>query len=603
MTAWRTLRTTVDIMASSTGTFRTLTHMLRMWDDAELADLLLMRPDLASPPPGGLSDIASRATTRHSVSCVVDELNAFELEVARQASGHPHGFSLHELTAGVTSEAPKALETDVAAAVRRLCALALVWGAESQLRPVRALAAVVAPGPGDTSGASSGAAPSPSPRPPEFPDAPRQPGTLVDKVAAGSAFEFVRRIDVLLEHCAIQPVRLRRDGVVASREIRDVSRLLDVPAALANLHLQIAEAARLLGVEASGGIEWLAPTPQAEEWQELPLAAQWVVLAGAWRDALPASGPRWLKQQVLAAFGEPRDGRVLTTTEVRTWLLWQRPRQATAIDRKTATALQQAGELGVLGLGAVASFAQALDVALLDAQLPKRTDEFVLQADLTAVAQGPLTAAAAAELNAFADIESRGGATVYRFSSASLQRGFDRGWDPDAILTVLGKRSRTPVPQPLDYLVRDLARAGSDRGSTAVGDARRTRTAFEAGHRGAPRAAEPDAAPSRLDRSTALSVVAGLRAAESNPADEQETTVAGPRQVGRSPVDTLREAVESGEAVWFSCVDHRGQASERVVRAESVESGALRARDIGSGEVVQVPMSRITAAHILRRTP
>jgi hypothetical protein len=587
-------------MASSTSTSRTLTQMLRMWDDAALADLLLMRPDLAFPPPGGLSDIASRATTRHSVSSAVDCLNAFELDVTIRASGYPDGFATTDLASGFTGGEPT-LATDVTAALHRLRALALVWGTDTQLRPVRALATVVASSSADSSGAPNSAATAPSPGPPDLADAARQPAGLVAEVAAGSAFELVRRVDVLLEHCAIQPVRLRRDGVIASREIREVSRLLDVPAAVATLHLQIAEAARLLGVAASGSVEVLAPTRESEDWQELSLAAQWAALARAWRDALPASGPEWLKQQALAAFGDPLEGRVLTAADVRAWLLWQRPRQATTIDRKTALALQQATDLGLLGLGAVASFAPTLDEAALDALLPARTDEFVLQADLTAVAPGPLTAEAAAELNALADVESRGGATVYRFSPATLQRGFARGWDPDAILTTLGKRSRTPVPQPLAYLVRDLARAGVS--AAAPASARQSYAVSVSGPLGVPRVVDPDISPvGRLDRTAALAVVAGLRAAETNPDVGNDSIVRGAGQVGGLPIDTLREAAESGEAVWFSCVDSRGQASERVVTAESVDSGELRAYDTGSGDVVVVPMSRITAAHILRRS-
>jgi Helicase conserved C-terminal domain len=588
-------------MASSTDTFRTLTQMLRMWDDAALAELLLMRPDLAFPSPGGLSDIASRATTRHSVSNAVDQLNAFELEVARRASGFPHGFSPAQLSSGFANSEPTVLEGDVVAAVRRLCALALTWGAESNLRPVRALATVVSPGSGDGAAPSSAAA-SPSPSPPKFLDVPRQAPSLVDKVAAGTAFELVRRIDVLLEHTAVQPVRLRRDGAVASREVREFSRLLDVPAALATLHLQLAEAAGLLGVAAAGSLEVLAPAAAAESWQELALAAQWAALASAWRDALPASGPGWLKQQMLAAFGDPHEGRVLTAADVRSWVLWQRPRQTTTIERKTASALQQATELGLLGLGAVASFAPDLDVAALDGHLPARTDEVVLQADMTAVASGPLTSAAASALNAVADIESRGGATVYRFSSATLQRGLQQGWEPEAILSMLRERSRTPVPQPLEYLVRDLARGRRSASAEAIGGRPRP-SASRTSPLGVPRAADEESSPgSRFDRSFALRVVAELRAAETSPPKSNDSIVRGAGSVTRLPVDTLREAVETGEAVWFSSVDGRGQAAERVVKAESVDSGALRAFDSGTGDAIVVPMRRITAAHILRRT-
>jgi len=65
-----------------------------------------------------------------------------------------------------------------------------------------------------------------------------------------------------------------------------------------------------------------------------------------------------------------------------------------------------------------------------------------------------------------ADVESRGGATVYRFSPQSVRRGLDAGWSSAQVLTALQDASRTPVPQPLEYLVGDIARR---HGQTRVG--------------------------------------------------------------------------------------------------------------------------------------
>lgn len=581
-------------MATSNGSAGTLTQMLRLADDYALVDLLLNRPDLAFPPPTGLSDIASRATTRHSVAGAVDCLNAFELDIAKRACGFPHGFTPADLAEASSEPASNVHPDDIATAVARLRRLALVWGGDEQLRPVRALVAVLWPGAADAGGVPTISGPAPPTRPPTFPDAARQPPGLVDKVAAGSAFEFVRRVDVLLEHCAVQPVRLRRDGVVASRQIREVGRLLDVPAAVAMQHLQIAEAAGLLGVAASGSFEVLVPSAAFEPWQDRTLSAQWSTLTQAWRDNSAASGPAWLKRLSLSAFGDPREGRVLPVEAVRAWLAWQRPRHTTLIDRKTTSALHQATELGLLGLGAVASYAPSLDVAVLEAQLPPRSDEVLLQADLTAVAPGPLAAAAARELGAIADIESRGGATVYRFSPTTLLRGAEQGWHPDAILAMLRSRSRTPVPQPLVYLIRDLA-----RGAKIPTEPRSERAVRV---HGVARPSAPDAsAGPRLDRAAARAVVATLRTTEVADASDERLPARAPGQMERSPVDTLREAVETGEAVWISSADDQGRPVERTITAQSVDSGSLRGVERRSGAAVAVPVRRITGAHILRR--
>jgi hypothetical protein len=57
-----------------------------------------------------------------------------------------------------------------------------------------------------------------------------------------------------------------------------------------------------------------------------------------------------------------------------------------------------------------------------------------------------------------ADIESRGGGTVYRFTATSVRRAFDSGWSAAEVHDFLTGASRTPVPQPLVYLVDDVAR-------------------------------------------------------------------------------------------------------------------------------------------------
>ncbi|MFN2319648.1 MAG: helicase-associated domain-containing protein, partial [Dermatophilaceae bacterium] len=52
----------------------------------------------------------------------------------------------------------------------------------------------------------------------------------------------------------------------------------------------------------------------------------------------------------------------------------------------------------------------------------------------------------------------RGGATVHRFSPASVTRALDRGWTADELIDALTSGSPTPMPQALDYLIRDEAR-------------------------------------------------------------------------------------------------------------------------------------------------
>ncbi|WP_330458482.1 helicase-associated domain-containing protein [Streptomyces sp. NBC_00820] len=95
---------------------------------------------------------------------------------------------------------------------------------------------------------------------------------------------------------------------------------------------------------------------------------------------------------------------------------------------------------------------------LLAPLLPEPLDHVLLQADLTAVAPGPLERPLADVLGVLADVESKGGATVYRFTPASVRRALDAGRTAADLHAFLTAHSRTPVPQPLAYLIDDVAR-------------------------------------------------------------------------------------------------------------------------------------------------
>ncbi|MGI5353199.1 helicase-associated domain-containing protein [Streptomyces sp. CA-250714] len=146
-------------------------------------------------------------------------------------------------------------------------------------------------------------------------------------------------------------------------------------------------------------------------------------------------------------------------------------------------ALDEAETLGITGRGALATYvrpllaagraaddaARATDGAraaavakavakALAPHLPEPLSEVLLQADLTAVAPGPLERDLAAFLAVLADVESKGGATVYRFTPDSVRRALDTGRTAADLHAFLAAHSSTPVPQPLTYLIDDMAR-------------------------------------------------------------------------------------------------------------------------------------------------
>jgi hypothetical protein len=134
---------------------------------------------------------------------------------------------------------------------------------------------------------------------------------------------------------------------------------------------------------------------------------------------------------------------------------------------KVAAALREAEWLGVVAADRLTDIGEHLLAAADDpAGLAGRVAELVavapssviVQSDLTAVVTGTPSAAAARLLAAAAVSETGGTAGVWRFTPASVRAALDAGWSADELLRDLSALSDRPLPQPLDYLVRDVAR-------------------------------------------------------------------------------------------------------------------------------------------------
>jgi Helicase conserved C-terminal domain/WYL domain len=319
-----------------------------------------------------------------------------------------------------------------------------------------------------------------------------------DRTGAAQAFGFVRLVEDLLDTWGLEPASALRAGGVGVRELRRAAGLLDVTEWEAAVVAEVAYAAGLVGTAGAIDDEWL-PTPAYDLWRADAPEVRWVALAEAWlrttrspglvgsrdeRDRTGAAlGPdldRALAPEVrLGVLGVLRDaapGTAPDAAAIEDALAWHRPRRPARLrTRLVAWALREAERIGVTGAGALTGPGRALvdgalgaggsteaagDTAaeLMAALLPSPVDHVLLQADLTAVAPGPLVADLAHALALAADIESTGGATVYRFTQSSVRRALDAGRSADDLHGMLARHSRTPVPQPLTYLVDDVAR-------------------------------------------------------------------------------------------------------------------------------------------------
>jgi len=99
----------------------------------------------------------------------------------------------------------------------------------------------------------------------------------------------------------------------------------------------------------------------------------------------------------------------------------------------------------------------ALAARVADA-LPGTRGSMLVQSDLTAVVSGRQDPAAMRVLAAAAVPEAGGAATVWRFTPASVRDALDAGWTAAELLAELAAGSDRPLPQPLEYLVADVAR-------------------------------------------------------------------------------------------------------------------------------------------------
>ena len=275
---------------------------------------------------------------------------------------------------------------------------------------------------------------------------------LVERTAAGQAFSAVRAIVDLLDAWSVEPPSTLKAGGLGVRELRRWARDLDLDEPVLATYLEAAYAAGLLAASTELEPAWL-PTPSYDTWRRLPPERQWVALVEAWlattrlaglvgskddRDRtlsvlsadIERSAAPDLRRTALAALAELPKGAAATAESVVALVSWLVPRRAPARSaEQVGWALAEAASLGVTGVGALSAAGRALlagDVAgaasALEPLLPEPVDHVLLQADLTAVAPGPLVTDLAHELSLLADVESKGGATVYRFTEGSVRR-------------------------------------------------------------------------------------------------------------------------------------------------------------------------------------
>ncbi len=521
---------------------------------------------------------------------------------------------------------------------------------------------------------------------------------LVDRTAGGQAFTTVRVMEELLERWGITPPGVLRTGGLGVRDLRATATALDLPEWTTALLIEVAYAAGLLarsgdfdgnGTAGRGGEALWLPTQAYDLWRLKDVERRWVVLAEAWlrtdrvpgltgerddRDrlvnalsdeAIRASAPQ-VRRSALTALAEAAPGTAPHTEDVYAHLTWREPRRGGALrERLVGWSLREAEVLGITGFGAAASHTRVLlsEVSESDAAkallkvLPEPVDHVLIQADLTAVAPGPLVAELARELALSADVESTGGATVYRFTPESVRRALDAGRGAGELIDLLKRHSATEMPQPLSYLIEDVARRHgrlrvgvasayvrsddpavldeilADRRSDELRLHRLAPTVLASrvprselldslralGYAPVAESPEGSVVITRLDAQRADSsthgtyeqarnafsggttpdvsvITAAVRALRAGDAAARVAPPNGspPRSTATAMVQRLREAADRGTRVWIGYHDQQGQASSRIIEPARIEGGFLTAYDATRAAVHRFALHRIT---------
>jgi hypothetical protein len=303
----------------------------------------------------------------------------------------------------------------------------------------------------------------------------------VNLAAIANVSTVLRWVEELLNFWADEPADALRAGGLGVRDLKIVSTHLGVDESCTAFVAELAYLASLISFDADDRILpsnkfdiWLLQTP-ADRWQIL--ASQWLITSrvsglvgrveaknvaalGPELDRVNAARVRALALELL----RENQGIAPDWHSFKEVLLWRAPvRRNSSLQEELAEwTLREAEWLGITGQGAISKFgAQFLngdDLSSINEDLPKTVDHILIQSDNTAIAPGPLEHEISQALAMMAEIESRGGATVYRFTESTIRRALDHGKTGDEIKTFLIKTSKTPMPQPLEYLIADVAK-------------------------------------------------------------------------------------------------------------------------------------------------
>jgi len=414
-----------------------------------------------------------------------------------------------------------------------------------------------------------------------------------------AALTSVRRTAKLLHTIAAHPVRLGRKGrpaVVAVRELAEAahcspeqaSRLLDVMRAAGLLHAHIDQTGtEQLGIAEPETQRWLMQYSYPERWIELARAQAARFDARLLRGLSETGGKLREVAETL-----PRDYPLLPEAEIESLV--------------SVTAAAE--DLGLTLHGHLTPVASALlgrddatAAAIAERDIPGNVPGVYLQPDLSIIVPGPLPPEDEAVLGAIAETEQLGPAASLRVSTERLTKAVLRaGSGTHEVRAALERLSLTGIPQPLDYLLRDLDRKANEyapgfEGTSSSLDLH----GWDAGAALANRSLRPSrGASSPAGRSPGLSKSSTMHEDELQAMIERVLAASAEGSGEGDLTRRLELAIRDRSPVRVTAVAG-GDEREFTLLPVSLKGGRLRATDQLAGVERTLPVSAITAVATL----
>ncbi|MCU1685532.1 MAG: hypothetical protein JWQ81_6271 [Amycolatopsis sp.] len=321
---------------------------------------------------------------------------------------------------------------------------------------------------------------------PFTPEPPAVPVTTIasEQLAAetsAAALRLLDRVTTLVEKAGAEPLPRLKNGTVGTRVIKKLAKDAGATTDEITLALDLAVEGELLEAEPP------PPPPPGRRPRKPPPEPPTGLVPGEqfahWRAGTSATRLRHLVEvwwttpiRLDGGIEDVRDVIIRLLTELgpgaapldvakfAELVAWHAPMvPPDAIPIAVSLCFREAALIGAVAGNAAAGLAQAFVSGL---GLAKATEELVASAwatalfgtDLTAIVTGPPSTELTALLDRAADRESQGSASTWRFSPTSVRRAFDNGDTAAALTKELAAVAHGDLPQPLVYLINDVAR-------------------------------------------------------------------------------------------------------------------------------------------------